>query len=272
MTITNGYCTLEEIKGEIQKARRYAGTTISFVASTKKIVDTRKRLARFQDGMIIDVSGSTSNNGTYTIAIGNVAGEIVVVETLTDEAAGDPVIIQDIADPVDDATLEEKIEAASRAIDTETCRRFYADAIDAVRYYAADNPYELWVDELISVTSVMTDLDGDGIFETTLAATDYVLWPYNAALEGGPYCRIDIAPGSSLTWPVMRGRGVKITGKFGYPSVPKDIKEACALLASRFFYRKDAVFGTVGSGEFQKDLAESDPDVRKLLRLYLRKT
>ena len=271
MTITNGYCTLEDLKIEIQNARRYAATTVSFVASTKKIVDSRKRLARFQDEMIIDVSGSLLNNGTFTIATGNVAGEIVVSETLVDEAAGAPVVILDIADPIDDAVLESKIEAASRAIDVETSKRFYADTVDAVRYFAADDPYELWVDELISVTSIETDLDGDGTFETTLGATDFLLWPYNAALDGGPYCRIDIAPGSGLSWPQVRGRGVKVTGKYGYPSVPKNIKEACMLWATRFFVRKDAPFGVVGSGEFQKDLQE-DADVMKLLRPYLART
>ena len=71
----------------------YTGSTIAFVAATKKITDSAKGLAIFKTGETIVVTGSTFNNGKYTVAQGNVAGEVVVAEPLIDESAGDIVSI-----------------------------------------------------------------------------------------------------------------------------------------------------------------------------------
>ena len=69
------------------------GTGISFATATSKISDTGTGLAIFATGDNIRISGSTKNDGDYTIAIGGVAGEIVVNETLVDEDAGASVTI-----------------------------------------------------------------------------------------------------------------------------------------------------------------------------------
>lgn len=69
------------------------GTGISFTAATKKIADTGNGLAQFLTGDTIWVRGSASNDGAYTVATGGVAGEIVTVEALVNEAAGATVTI-----------------------------------------------------------------------------------------------------------------------------------------------------------------------------------
>lgn len=66
----------------------YAAPTIAFVSATKKITDTGNRLATFKTGDTIIVKGSASNPGPFAVATGNVAGEIVTTEALTDELAG----------------------------------------------------------------------------------------------------------------------------------------------------------------------------------------
>jgi hypothetical protein len=65
------------------------GTTIAFVASTKKITDSGNGLAFVKTGDLIKVSGAgeTGNNGYFLVATGGVAAEIVVTESLTDESA-----------------------------------------------------------------------------------------------------------------------------------------------------------------------------------------
>ena len=69
--------------------------TIAFVNATSKITDSGNGLAMFKTGKTIVVSGAgeAGNNGVFTIATGNVAGEIVVNEALTDEVAGATVSI-----------------------------------------------------------------------------------------------------------------------------------------------------------------------------------
>ncbi|MCK4823844.1 hypothetical protein KA005_49275, partial [bacterium] len=71
-------------------------TSIAFVATTKKITDTNNGLAGFLTGDKIKVIGSVENDGTYIVATGGVAGEIVVEEDLTDEDAGASITVEQI--------------------------------------------------------------------------------------------------------------------------------------------------------------------------------
>lgn len=75
----------------------YAGGAgaIAFVAATKKITDTGNGLAIFKTGDTIICSGPSeaANILVLTVATGNVAGEIVVNETLTNETPAGVVTI-----------------------------------------------------------------------------------------------------------------------------------------------------------------------------------
>lgn len=68
-------------------------TTIAFFLTAKKITDTNNGLAGFLTGDKIEITGSVSNDGIYTVATGGVAGEIVIEEDLVDESAGASVTI-----------------------------------------------------------------------------------------------------------------------------------------------------------------------------------
>jgi hypothetical protein len=71
----------------------YAAATISFDAVTKRINDTAAGLVFLVKDDVIVVAGSTSNNGTFTVADGGHTDYLVVAETLVTEAAGDNVTI-----------------------------------------------------------------------------------------------------------------------------------------------------------------------------------
>ena len=136
------------------------------------------------------------------------------------------------ADAGDDAVIELLIEQASRYIDEQTGKRFFADSADATRYYTPDDSHILKIDPLsASPTSVSIDQTGLRSYTALTEDTDYEMLPYNAALEGKPYTEIHIiAMISSYTWPQF-AKGVKVIGKFGFPSVPKDIKTATLMIA-----------------------------------------
>jgi len=89
-----------------------------------------------------------------------------------------------------DAALVRLIERVSRAIDDQVHRRFYSEI--ATRLYDGAGNRELWLpDDLLTVTTLKVDEDGDGTFELTLAVnTDYWLWPDNSS----PKIRIDLNP------------------------------------------------------------------------------
>jgi hypothetical protein len=136
-----------------------------------------------------------------------------------------------VADSSDDAVIEDIIEQTSRYIEGETGRRFWKNSSDETRYFRARKPLRCDVDDLSAApTSVSGDYSDTRSYTALSTTTDYELDPPNAALDGWPYTQIHILPTSSAYFPVTQ-RGVKVVGKFGFPSVPDDIKELCLAIA-----------------------------------------
>ncbi len=185
----------------------------------------------------------------------------------------------DISDTADDTELAAAIEAASRQVDEFCGRRFWADDDTAqIRYYTSDDAYEVRINDAVSVTSVETSADPGVATWATAWATpqDYILWPVNAAQDTAalrPYSRI-VASGTGRYVFPSHHRAVKVTGKFGWPAVPKPVVQATALQAARLFKRQDAPFGVAPvpafDGTGMRLLAKLDADVELLLRPYQR--
>lgn len=112
-----------------------------------------------------------------------------------------------------DASLLAAAEDASRYIDSECGgRRFYT--VSATRYYTARCADHIDVEDLLSVTTLKTDSDGDRVYETVWSATDYDL------SAGGDYnlyprWRISRSPYGSYYLPAY-ARGIEIAGVWGY--------------------------------------------------------
>lgn len=170
----------------------------------------------------------------------------------------------------DDTRLEESVESASRYIDDLCGRRFYANSVDETRYYTASSAGRLTnqdgLDDIYSITTLKTDSDEDRTYEETWAATDYDLSPYNAALDGKPYTRIDTAPDGDYEFPT-HAKGVQIVGKFGWSAAPKVVKRATLILAAYLFKQKDVPLGIQASTETGAIVV--DPRVALLIRQML---
>jgi len=177
----------------------------------------------------------------------------------------------DSDDLLDDRVIESVITAVSREIDEYCHRRFWKNTANEVRYFTAAWGNLLLCDDIVSITGVATDDDGDRTYSNSLAATDYDLEPYNAALDGIPYNRMRIAPNSSQAF-LTSQRGNKLTGIFGWNAVPSQVNEACLIQSIRLFKRKDAPFGVMGTGEMGQvvTLTSLDPDVKMLLEPFVK--
>lgn len=115
----------------------------------------------------------------------------------------------------DNAVLDAILEAASRAVEQITRRRFYVET--RTRYYTAEFADLLFVDDLLSITTLKTDDDGDRVYETTWLTTDYDLEPYNAPFDSPPrpYTQLRTTPNGNQSFPTTR-RGVEIVGSHGF--------------------------------------------------------
>lgn len=170
-----------------------------------------------------------------------------------------------ITDNIDDTMLEVAIESASRMIDGYTARTFY-NAGTATRNYAATDALNLIIDDAISVSQVSsTDEIGDTY--TVWGANDFQLEPLNSRSDGlyMPYTGIRAV--GDYTWPVVDQQALcRITGVWGWASVPVAIKQATIIQSSRLFKRLDSPLGIAGFGDLGAIRVGRylDPDVEQL--------
>jgi len=177
-------------------------------------------------------------------------------------------------DTTNDIMLASMINAASRLIDNFCGRRFYTTTADETRYFDTEDGYYLWPDvDIVSITSLETDSDGDRTYEDTwTATTHYDLKPDNATVDGSPYRWIEVAPQSGYAFPTGGSKAVKIVGKVGWSAHPDAVREACLLYCMRLFKRRDAPFGIISNpvGGDMRLLNKLDPDIEMLLAPYRR--
>jgi hypothetical protein len=173
------------------------------------------------------------------------------------------------ADSAEDPIREMAIMAASRSIDTATHRTFTASAAATARYYTAprerSHRLRLAIDDLVDATalSVAFDMDDDDTYET--AVTDYRLYPLNAAADGKPWTHLVFGPTVSI--PYAEG-AIKVSATWGWTTIPASIKTATLIQASRYYKRRDSVFGVAGSPEMGNELRllpKLDPDVEVMV-------
>lgn len=190
-----------------------------------------------------------------------------------------------IDDDDDDLEVHGACITASRWIEEHCERTFWRTLDTEVRTFAPDDWWLLRLPEfndLVSVTSILTDQAGDGVFETTWAASDYQLLTgtagrniYNpqAGPERKPYTAIKSI--ATRRWPWIyttpsRSDRVQITGVFGWPAIPRAVKQAAKQLAAEAFRRKDAPFGVSGEGAFVQTFVPTNLTAVSLLGPYRR--
>ncbi len=124
-----------------------------------------------------------------------------------------------VTSTTDDVMMRKILEAASRSIESYCNRVFYS--VTSTKYF--NGAVTLWIPDLLSVTTLKTDEDGDGTFENTFDGTagtgDYI--KYGTGLEDSlntfPYTRLEINPnGDYGSFASGVKRGVEIAGVWGY--------------------------------------------------------
>ena len=174
-----------------------------------------------------------------------------------------------ITDNTDDELLENSIEGASRRIDGYCGRRFYQQNA-TLSLYAIDSYTLPTQDDLYSVTTLKTDDDGDGTYETTwTTGVDYQLEPLDAVITGQPIRTITAICGK--TFPLFSLPALpsaQIVGVWGWSAIPDDVREACVLLTMRGFARYNAALGVVGFADMAIQVRAIYPDVRDFLNPY----
>jgi len=145
-----------------------------------------------------------------------------------------------------DAAIQAVLKSASQSIEGHCGQQFNKSDEDTTKIVTSRCWDLLDVPPLVSVTTVETDGNGDGTYETTWETTDFDLFPYDAADILKPYLQIRRSRAGTLRFPTGV-RGVRVTGIWGWPEVPAPVKEVCFLMANRLKSLWDAPFGASGS-------------------------
>ena len=169
-------------------------------------------------------------------------------------------------DVADDDEIKDDLKAISRYIEGKLGRFFNSDAEDVSRTYTCPATSDtLRVDDLpADPTSIEIDTNTDGTFDETLDSDDYELLPVNAdkGPEPRPYTRIRLTKWGDYG-AIYKGQRVKVTGKFGWPSVPEAVKRATIHLTA--ILRLETPRATRRIPELGEAI-EASPDAQHIIR------
>jgi hypothetical protein len=173
-----------------------------------------------------------------------------------------------INDAIDDSILELAVESASRMIDAECDRNFFA--VTATRDFVPNDGHTVDTDDLTTITSVKIDDQGDQTFSITLAVSDYQREPVNQRVSGNPYPTYRLRMIGDYLLPVWgRQATVRIEGSYGFTPAPIQITQACIIQSTRIFKRLDSPLGlTWGVDGMGMRVGKVDPDVAQLIRPF----
>jgi hypothetical protein len=177
-----------------------------------------------------------------------------------------------ITDSTDDTALQNVLDATDTLIDLHCDRKTGFGTATETRYYTAEDYQYVLTDDLVSVTTLQTDDDANGTYETTwTSGTDFVLAPVNSALDGFPYTEID----TSVSWPRNFPKdvyiGVKVVGVFGFPTVPAAVVQAEIIQAGAVWSSRTSPFGVIGSADLGGILRQTralHPEAALILEPY----
>ena len=172
-----------------------------------------------------------------------------------------------IPDTTDDDELIRKLTTASRRIDRDTGRRFWCDKTASARTYEIQHERKILIDDMSTTTGVIVEI-GVGPSFSSVDSTLYRFRPDNAIARS----RVPFVVEASTWYQWRLNWQLRVTAIWGWPAVPDEITEACLLLASRLFRRKDSPEGVAGFSDLGVvRVGRYDPDYDSLVGPYERK-
>ena len=180
------------------------------------------------------------------------------------------------SDTQDDTAIGVAITTASRAGEAFCGRSFEDSGSATARVYKPNQLNRMIVDDFNTTTGLVVKFDtGDnGTYDKTVSSDDYEVLPYNgisSGISGYPYYQINMVEDD---YPIDGERArVQVTARWGWTAVPSEITQSVYLLASEYFFSKNAPFGVAGLQETGYAITvRSNPMVRRMLDPFKKPT
>lgn len=190
----------------------------------------------------------------------------------------------DDTDTSDDYEIQLVMGAVTDWITTYCGRHFYR--VPETRTFKPENVWNLDIDDVVSVSSVDLDYDGDGVYEVHWTeGQQFQLLRYGSKYNqhnlgiARPYNYLQVTSGNAAQpegsgwlpwiWPFTRQDRVSISGIWGWQDIPWNVTQAALYIAAEMFKSKDSPFGVAGIGELGIVKIAASPWVVELLRPYI---
>ncbi|MFI0481738.1 hypothetical protein [Actinomadura sp. 9N215] len=182
-------------------------------------------------------------------------------------------------DTGDDTRLAQALNAASRGIEHCTARQFHDAGAASARTFPVDSPYRADLDDLSTADGLLVEVDRtrNGTYAETWTSADYELAPAGGVVEGVPgWPFIQINAVGARTFPYCAGErasarpALRVTGRWGWSTVPAPIAEACLIVAAEIYKLRDAPFGVAGFGEWGMIRVRQNPIAAAMISPYER--
>jgi hypothetical protein len=171
----------------------------------------------------------------------------------------------------DTALLEKAVNAASRAVEDWTGRRFWKDLSLVARTFRPSRCDKARLDDFASTAGLVveTRTAAGGSWSAWTLDSDFEVGPDNADADGGAYAWNSVVAVGARSFPLARYRTLRVTATWGWSQVPDQVVEATVLKATALFKRRDAPFGVAGFSDFGAvRITRDDPDVVRLLARF----
>lgn len=161
-----------------------------------------------------------------------------------------------VSDPMTDALLEQLIIAESRAIHGRTGREFkvISPAVGTRRFdISPANEYTrtIRIGDLATLSTVKIISTNQVTELQTVASPNYVALP-RVREEWEPITGLFFPPGTGAAASILYGYVLEVTGTWGFPALPADLRQACA---QRVIFRYVSDAAAAGT-RFSEALAE----------------
>lgn len=170
-----------------------------------------------------------------------------------------------------DAVIQDALNSASREVENHCNRQFNLADAPSARIYLDDKRSSVRSDQ-VDVDDFATDeglVVKYGTPGNLSTVEDYRLLPTNGienGVPGWPYRSIRF-PNSIFLY---RDQIVEITARWGWPSVPAPVKQACLILTAANFKRMDAPLGIAGFNQYGPVRVRENAQVYQYLCDYVR--
>lgn len=174
-----------------------------------------------------------------------------------------------------DNDLDVAISAASRGLESAYDTIWTLRSPGETRYYTAYTPIDLILGDVMSITTLAVEYGGwpgSGTYATTLSTSDYRLYPIPNGLvasggNGEPFRTLRLARGASQLYLPLDADAIKVTGQFGWETVPAGVRLATTIIATRMLRRAResptgfATLGVDGTAILARGFAR-DPEIQ----------